>query len=135
MIKRDSSLKGAFDIVMLFVSVYNIYGNAYYSAFEAGLDNQLWFLLFDNIIELLFFIDMCCCFCQEYVDQETFSEVSDIKAIAINYLKGSFIFDLLAVIPFEIIFNRYVSKPRLWRLMKLLRMPRLSQLLDVEKFK
>lgn len=120
---------------MLFVSVYNIYGNAYYSAFEAGLDNQLWFLLFDNIIELLFFIDMCCCFCQEYVDQETFSEVSDIKAIAINYLKGSFIFDLLAVIPFEIIFNRYVSKPRLWRLMKLLRMPRLSQLLDVEKFK
>ena len=62
LIKRDSSLKGAFDILMLIVSVYNIYGNAYYSAFEITFKNQLWFILFDNIIELLFFIDMCCCF-------------------------------------------------------------------------
>lgn len=64
LIKRDSSLKGAFDILMLIVSVYNIYGNAYYSAFEIPFKNDLWFILFDNIIELLFFIDMCCCFFQ-----------------------------------------------------------------------
>jgi len=120
-------MKGAFDIVMLIVSVYNIYGNAYYSAFEVdGLKEELWFILFDNIIELLFFIDMCCCFCQQYKDQETFTEVSDIKLIAINYLKGSFIFDLLANVPFETIFASFVYRPRLWRLMKLLRMPRLS---------
>jgi hypothetical protein len=111
---------------MLFVSVYNIYGNAYYSAFEVFTEEELWFILFDNIIELLFFVDMCCCFCQQYVDQETFTEVSEIKLIAINYLKGSFIFDLLAWVPFEIIFYDHLSKPRLWRLMKLLRMPRLS---------
>ena len=60
LIKRDSALKGVFDIVMLIVSVYNIYGNAYYSAFEVdSLKEELWFILFDNIIELLFFIDMC----------------------------------------------------------------------------
>jgi hypothetical protein len=63
LIKRDSPLKGAFDILMLFVSVYNIYGNAYYSAFEVFTEGELWFILFDNIIELLFFVDMCCCFC------------------------------------------------------------------------
>ena len=120
---------------MLFVSVYNIYGNALYSAFEVPFENSLWFLIFDNFIELLFFIDMICCFCQEYVDEETFTEVNDIKLIAINYLKKSFIFDLLAVIPFENIFQDLFEEPRLWRLMKLLRMPRLSQLLDVEKFK
>ena len=34
-IKKDSSWKGMFDILMLFVSCYNIFGNAYYSAFGA----------------------------------------------------------------------------------------------------
>lgn len=32
-IKKDSNWKGAFDILMLFVSCYNIFVNAYYSAF------------------------------------------------------------------------------------------------------
>lgn len=135
LIRKDSARKGAFDIVMLVVSVYNIYGNAYYSAFDIPFQTSLWFIVFDNSIELLFFVDMICCFCQEYVDEETYTAVSDIKMIAINYLKRSFIFDLLAVIPFESIFLNYLETPRLWRLMKLLRMPRLSQLLDVEKFK
>ena len=63
LIKRDSSIKGAFDILMLIVSVYNIYGNAYFAAFQVFTEQELWFILFDNIIELLFFVDMCCCFC------------------------------------------------------------------------
>ena len=32
-IKKDSTWKGAFDIIMLIVSCYNIFGNALYSAF------------------------------------------------------------------------------------------------------
>ena len=87
---------------------------------------------------------MICCFCQEYLDEETYTVVTDIKTIAIHYVKRSFIFDLLAWLPLEFFFeaSRLISKAadeddpkRLTRLLKLLRLPRLAQLLDVEKFK
>jgi hypothetical protein len=70
--------------------------------------------------------------------------VSDIKQIAKHYAKGSFIFDLLANIPFELLFNRgpkqVVSaaggdKSRLYRLLKLFRVPRLFELLNVDRIK
>ena len=86
---------------------------------------------------------MIFCFCQEYLDEETYTVVTDIKTIAMHYMKRSFIFDLLAWLPLEFIFvDSLISKAadeddptRLTRLLKLLRLPRLAQLLDVEKFK
>jgi len=35
-IKKDNTYKSGFDIIMLVVSCYNIFGNAYYSAFGAS---------------------------------------------------------------------------------------------------
>jgi len=84
---------------------------------------------------------MIFCFCQEFLDEETYTIVSDIKTIAKHYMKRSFIFDLLAWLPLEIIFEDMFpiadedDPTRLTRLLKLLRLPRLAQLLDVEKFK
>lgn len=73
-IKKDSSWKGAFDILMLFVSCYNIFVNAYYSAF--GIPNTESFVIIDNFVEGLFICDLVFCFCQEYLDEETYSLVS-----------------------------------------------------------
>jgi hypothetical protein len=94
---------------------------------------------------VLFAFDLFFCFCQEYKDEETYTIVSDIKLIAKHYAKGSFIFDLLANIPFELLFNRgpkqVVSaaagsdKSRLYRLLKLFRVPRLFELLNVDRIK
>ena len=61
--------------------------------------------------------------------------MSDIKKIAKHYLKGSCIFDLLANIPFEILFGYEGEKSRLYRLFKLLRVPRLFELLNVDQIK
>lgn len=54
-----------------------------------------------------------------------------------HYLKGSCIYDLLACIPFEfIISNRDGNKDaRLLKLFKMLRVPRLVELLNVERVK
>lgn len=127
LIKKDSTCKGAFDIVMLIVSCYNVFGNAFYAAF--GMPDLLWLQIFDNFVEFLFLIDLFCCFTEEYMDEETFTFVSEVKTIAIHYLKSSFIFDVLAILPFEYLFPTTINPPsRLWRLMKLLRIPRLSKL-------
>ena len=67
------------------------------------------------------------------MDDETYIIVSDLKLICTRYLKGNFVFDFLAWIPFEIIFMDHPH--RLFRLFKLLRVPRLAQLIDVEQAK
>ena len=59
--------------------------------------------------------------------------VSDLKVIAIHYLKGSFIFDAIAIIPFDMFLTG--SKIRLYRLLKMLRVPRMVELIDVDRVK
>ena len=133
-IKKDSSWKGAFDVVMLFVSCYNIFVNAFYSAF--GIPDTPYFVYVDNFVESLFFFDLIFCFCQEYMDEETYSLVSDLKKIDKNYLRKTIIIDLIAIVPItNFIPTEQYQDVRLFRLIKLLRLPRLAQLLDVEKFK
>ena len=127
-IKIDNNYKSAFDFLMLFISIYNIFSNAYLSAF--GLINSYWFVILDNFVESLYLLDLIFCFLQEYQDEETYTIVRDLKKIAINYLKRSFILDLIAWVPFN-----YFYSNRLLRLLKLFRIRRLFQLFNVENFK
>ena len=60
-ISQDSTWKGAFDIVMLIVSCYNIFGNAFYSAF--GKSESWHFMILDQCVETLFLLDLLFCFC------------------------------------------------------------------------
>ena len=132
-IKIDSPWKGWFDFVMLIVSCQNIFFNSYYSAF--GLPSSKMFNFIDIFIELLFVSDLVFCFCQEYMDDTTFSIEKDFLKIAKHYLKQTFLIDFIACLPITNIIQNPGEKTRLWRLAKLLRMPRLAQLLDVEKVK
>ena len=59
--------------------------------------------------------------------------VYDIKKIAKHYAKGSMLYDLIACIPFH--FFSDGSNIRLFRLLKLLRVPRLTGLMNVEHVK
>lgn len=95
------------------------------------------------MVEVLFFFDFAFCFCQEYKDEEVYAIVTDIKKIAIHYLKGSAVFDFLAIVPFKELLR--LNHPesaldendriRLFSLFKLLRVPRLFGLLNVERIK
>ena len=71
--------------------------------------------------------------------------VSDIKKIAKHYLKGSCIFDLLANIPFELFFTlgqdgkaigeAAKKSSRMFKMIKFFRIPRLFELLNVDRVK
>jgi len=80
----------------------------------------------DNIIEVLFLADLCFCFVWEVQDHETYSVITDVKLIAKQYLRGNFIFDFLAVCPFDWFLEPDTKKYRLYRLFKLLRVRRLA---------
>ena len=97
-IKSDSQWKAVFDLVMLFASCENTFSQAFQAAFgtfESEYINNLEIYF----IEGLFLFDLIFCFFQEFKDEETYTIISDVKKIAKHYLRGSFIFDLLAIIP------------------------------------
>ena len=138
MIQKDSQWKSVFDIVMLFAACYNTFSQAYYAAFNRP--NNMYYIIIDYSVEVLFVFDFIFCFCQEFKDEETYTIVSDIKKIAKHYMKGSCLFDLLAILPFELLFISKLSvtmdeDARLFSLLKLLRVPRLFALLNVDRIK
>lgn len=98
-----------------------------------GLPNSPVILVLDLGSEFLFFMDIIFNFFVEYKDEETFVEVSEFLPIAKRYAKKSFIIDMIAWLPIQLFYDH--PKMRIFRLLKLLRMRRLVQLLDVEKFK
>lgn len=56
----DATWKEIFDLVLIFSSVYNVYANAFYSAFRLPESPSELFL--DWFIEVMFLFDMIFCF-------------------------------------------------------------------------
>lgn len=88
---------------MLLVCFINVFGNAYFASFEPPDDPR--FIIVDQTIETLFLIDMIFNFLEEYLDEETYTYVTDLRKITIRYLKGKFIYDLVAWTPFQFMIN------------------------------
>jgi hypothetical protein len=69
--------------------------------------------------------------------------VSNLRKIAVHYMKGSFVFDFIAIIPFEFLLNENYGlsgqnendKFRILKLFRLLRLARFGELLKIERFK
>ena len=80
-------------------------------------------------------LDMVFKFLEEYFDEETYTYVSDLKKISLRYLLGKFKYDLLAWLPFNLMIELVAGRKRLFRVLKMLRLPRLAQLLNVERVK
>ena len=104
----NSSWKNTFDYLLLFASFQNCFFQAFYAAF--GLPTDYYEVFLDQSVEFLFWLDLVFCFCQEYKDDELLIIVTDIKLIAMNYLKGSFFYDLMACLPFALMIHGVPSK-------------------------
>jgi hypothetical protein len=73
-----------------------------------------------------------------YMNEDKYSHVKDVRIIATKYIKGMFIFDLLATFPSRHVF--YTSKDdssrqanQLMFMLKLLRLPKLGILWDTKE--
>ena len=61
--------------------------------------------IINTTLKIFYFIDFCICFRKAYLDERTGREVRNPKLIAIRYVKFYFWFDLVAIIPFELLSN------------------------------
>ncbi|KAL5286114.1 KCNH4 family protein [Megaselia abdita] len=123
--------KGFWDWIILVATFYVAIIVPFNAAF-AKLDRQT--LVYDMIVEALFFIDIILNFRTTFVSRKG-EVVSDGKAIFYNYLKGWFVVDLLAALPFDFlnaqnIFDGEAFHIHLVKLTRLLRLARLLQKMD-----
>ncbi|XP_025832214.1 potassium voltage-gated channel subfamily H member 8-like [Agrilus planipennis] len=92
-------------------------------------------VIMDVVVEALFFIDIILNFRTSYVNKKG-EVVSDWKSISINYLRTWFLVDLLAALPFDLLYALYggekvgPSHTHLVKLTRLLRLARLLQKMD-----
>ena len=87
-------------------------------------DTLPWIIV-DSFVDLCFLVDMIQNFFYAYYDSDG-NIVVDRKKIAIKYLGTWFALDLIAIIPFNLMFNREANSvssvsriPRVYRLLKM----------------
>mmetsp|Transcript_28570 Transcript_28570/g.27540 ORF Transcript_28570/g.27540 Transcript_28570/m.27540 type:complete len:172 (+) Transcript_28570:339-854(+) len=103
---------------------YSVFSNCFYIAFGPPTgDDYLGLQIFDGIIEFFFLFDIILHFITPYVDSanERHTKVSEI---AQNYIfRGSFIFDLFALLPWRYFYpdknQQLLLLPKMIRLYKL----------------
>lgn len=96
---------------------------------------------YSNVIDILFLCDMIVIFNSAYYSKDM-DIIDDRKTISKSYLTGWFTLDLLAIIPFDLIFsqsssnsqfNSLVRVARFGRLQKLVKLTRLLRVLKIFK--
>jgi hypothetical protein len=82
-------------LLTCFVTPFNL-------AFGEEVDAVVWYVVFNYSIDFLFLIDIIINFNTAY-QSELYETIDDREKIAMNYIKGWFFIDLLAIIPFEVL--------------------------------
>ena len=65
----DCTWKSIFDVIILVLVGYSCFTTLYYVAF--GVPTNKWHLLWDQLVEIMFYTDFFLNFLQEYYDEET----------------------------------------------------------------
>jgi hypothetical protein len=133
----ENRQKGAWDLFMTFVLIFTCVMTPLSIAFNDIDKTEPESNTLDYIIDLLFGIDIIVIFNTAYYNDD--NEIIDCrKQIACSYLKGWFIIDLLAIIPFDQVinandYNQLARVARVGRLYKLVKLTRLFRMLKVVK--
>lgn len=96
--------------------------------------------MFESVIDFLFFIDVIVIFNTAFYT-ENFDMIDSRKEISQNYLKGWFVVDIIAILPFDYILAlgnfdvKMVRVVRVGRLYKLVKLTRLLRILKLVKDK
>lgn len=91
-------------------------------------------MVLNTVIDIIFGIDIVLQFKTTYYDSLTGEEIFDKKTIIMEYLKGRFLIDLLATVPFDNIVFMFTQERNeilpLFSLLKLIRVTRLGRIIE-----
>lgn len=109
-LKFNHPYRENWDIFIIILTIYNCLELPIDTAFNYRLNHDPYGLFngFNLIIDLLNAIDIVLNFRTTYINKLTGQEVLNPKEISQNYLRSSFVIDLLATIPFDIVFQSFL---------------------------
>ncbi|KAJ8035142.1 Potassium voltage-gated channel subfamily H member 7 [Holothuria leucospilota] len=90
-------------------------------------------VIIDLIVDVMFIVDIFINFRTTFIDDQKGEVVSDPAKIAKHYLKGWFVIDVLAAIPFDLLMFGLATDERTTTAMGLLKTARLLRLLRVAR--
>jgi hypothetical protein len=80
------------------------------------------------VIDLVFLLDMFVAFRTTYIDTRSGIEITDLKDIRMNYLKGQFTVDFLATMPFDMVAELILGEAGIFKLLGALKLVRILRL-------
>jgi hypothetical protein len=128
--------KSSWDFLLVIVLIFSSLSSPYTLAFVDD-DDRKWKYI-NMIVDICFTIDIPMAFNTAFFDDD-YKIVDNRKTIACNYLKGWFLIDIGAVMPFELIFgsigtyNGLVKMAKIGRLYKLIKLTRMLRVLKFLK--
>ena len=87
------------DLVIIALATYNCITVPIGIGFEPPFMSELWFAFLNQITTLFFFLDIILTFRTSYMKKG--EEETKPSKIAIHYLKGNFVADVLSTFPFD----------------------------------
>ena len=109
MVNQKSGFRIRWDIMIIMLSLWICLILPVQVAFNPNIFETVEYVLFNTVIDLLFFGDIFLNFRTTLIDDITGEETTNSKVIAINYLKGRFAIDVIAAIPFDLIASQTVN--------------------------
>ncbi|XP_052237698.1 potassium voltage-gated channel subfamily H member 8-like [Dreissena polymorpha] len=126
--------KIGWDWLILLCTFYTAILVPYNAAFTRAEKNQRESIYSDVVVEVLFMFDIIFNFRTSFVNKRG-QVVYEARMIAINYVKGWFLLDLLAAIPFDFLYIFNISADAPVHLLKVARLIRLARLLQkIDRF-
>lgn len=143
----DGNLRTFWDIYMAFI----LFVVAFYVPFRVCLqwnedvsETRKFVFILDRFIDITFAIDIILNFFSAYIDDDGITVVTDRRKIILRYLKGYFLIDVIATIPFQYILSHSTSSlnkvgklgriPRVMKILKIIRLLKLLQIYKLQKF-
>lgn len=125
MISVKNKKKKLWDLSILIFAVYNSIMAPFTLAYEPDFEKNLIFVIFDNVIDFLFVLDMIVMFLTTIINKKG-QEIFDDKIVAKNYLKSPrFVADSLALFG-NGIFRSFWAPFKLFRIFKTMRIIRIG---------
>ena len=122
-----------FDAIYLAVIAYSCFTSMFFCSFDYDfMDDKLLYSL-EFVVLVFFSADLIFNFFREPSKSEG-DKIWTHTEIAKNYLKGSFFIDTLATFPFFLIKTEGSNFGLYFKLLRMVRLPKIMNLLDMEKF-
>ena len=123
-----------FEIFVIILAIYNCFGIPLEICFSPVAMEATEFLIINSIIDIIFGIDIYVQFKTTFYDPLSGDEIFDKKIIFWTYMKGRFIVDFLATVPFDNLTYAITRKESsflpLFSLLKLIRVTRLGRIIE-----